>query len=93
MSAQSDLIAECTTVAQGGMTWISDGVSGTTIPATTSQHRRLLIVRPFFDVCHGLAHRITVCKNAWNHDSFAEIVWLIGEISALLLSTSSLIGI
>lgn len=88
MSTQSDLIAECNNLAKGGSVDFRWGIwndnSGNHL--TTSEAADC---SSYFDVPHRLAHRFTVCKNAWNHDSFAEIVWLIGEISTPLLPTSS----
>jgi hypothetical protein len=65
---KSDLIAECTTVAQGGNVDFRWGIwnddSGDHLTAQEAAN---------------------FCKDAWNHDSFAEIVWLIGEIILMTL--------
>jgi hypothetical protein len=65
---KNDLIAECTSLAQGNDVvfrwgiWSVDPSNNLTEPEAA-----------------------TFCKNAWNHDSFSEIVWLISEIVLMSL--------
>jgi hypothetical protein len=67
---KSDLIAECTTLAQGGGVDFRWGIwndnSGNDLTPSEAAN---------------------FCKSAWNHDSFAEILWLIGEIVLMALFT------
>jgi hypothetical protein len=36
---------------------------------------------------------LSVCRNAWSHDSFSEIFWLIAEISASLFIKHLIYGL
>jgi len=60
---KSDLIAECTSLAQGENVVFRWGI-------WNADPRNNLTPQ----------EAANFCKNAWNHDSFSEIVWLIAEI-------------
>lgn len=65
---KSDLIAECTSLAQGNGVNFRWGIWN-----DDSNHKL------------DASDAADFCRNAWNHDSFAEIVWLIGEIILMTL--------
>ncbi|OBZ76753.1 hypothetical protein A0H81_03345 [Grifola frondosa] len=63
MRVINDLIAECTSVAQGDTVTFRFGIWGPVVKDTLSP-----------------ADAANFCKDAWNHDSLSEILYLIFEI-------------